>query len=127
MEISLCRSINDIRQGHQLRNFKENQMLSKIARRYSQRMCQENFFSHHDPSGCGIADRVRSEGLSFVFLGENIAKNCNASDPAATALKSWMNSKGHRANILSERYSETGIGIWKKENHFFFTQIFMKP
>lgn len=127
MEKILYGRINDIRDTHRLKNLKENQLLSRIARNYSRRMGQENFFSHFDPSGHGIADRVGSEGLSFSFLGENIAKNCNVRDPVAVALESWMNSKEHRNNILSGKYSETGIGIWKMGNQFFFTQIFMKP
>jgi uncharacterized protein YkwD len=72
-------------------------------------MLQYNFFDHTDPWGRGIEQRVAqfAPGRSWTLLGENIA--AGQSDPAA-ACQSWMQSPGHRANILEPGFTKIGTG-----------------
>ena len=97
-----------------------------MARNYSRRMSEEKFLSHTDPAGKNMADRAKTAGLSYRMLGENIAKSYNVRDPLKTAEQRWMNSRGHRENILREGFTETGVGIWRNGRSYHFTQIFMR-
>lgn len=83
-----------------------NDKLTAAAQKYAERLARENKFSH--TVGGGMSDRVRAEGYRFRSLGENIAKG--QSTPAS-AVKSWMHSPGHRANILGKGYRDVGFGV----------------
>lgn len=127
MELALHNRINAQRKKQGLKPLRDNPTLRKVARAYSRRMSEEKFFSHNDPSGKSVAARVGIAGITYRMLGENIAKSLNVRDPLKTAEQGWMNSKGHRENILREGFTETGIGIWKKGRSYHFTQIFLRP
>lgn len=81
--------------------------LTAVARAHSEDMCARDYFDHTNPDGDGPSQRVSDAGLSHRGIGENIAAG-NAS-PAATH-EQWMNSSGHRANILNGAYTRIGIG-----------------
>lgn len=89
-------------------------------------MTEQGFFAHTTPSGQTFSDRVENAGLSFRVLAENIAKNRGVRNPITTAVEGWMESKGHRENILSEDVTETGLGLWKRGDTYTFTQIFAR-
>jgi uncharacterized protein YkwD len=127
MELATINRINAIRKEHGLEPLKVNAVLIKVARDYSRRMCQENFFSHYDPAGQSAMNRVQSAGVSLQIVGENLAKSYNARNPIQTSVEGWMQSPGHRKNILREEYSETGLGIWKQGKNYYFTQLFLRP
>jgi uncharacterized protein YkwD len=127
MEIATINRINAIRKEHGLEPLKTNPALVKVARDYSRRMCQENFFSHYDPAGKSAMNRVQSAGVSFQIVGENLAKSYNARNPIQTSVEGWMQSPGHRKNILRKEYTETGLGIWKQGKNYYFTQLFIRP
>ncbi len=101
--------------------------LHQIARGFSFRMNRFGFFGHYDLAGNGVADRLREADIKYAAAAENIAKNINFSDPVATAVHDWMESAGHRANILNSVFSKTGVGIWKDGEVYHFTQVFMDP
>jgi uncharacterized protein YkwD len=68
---------------------------------------------------------VRGAGLGFREVAENIASNRNVDDPVRTAVEAWMDSSGHRANILNPRVAETGLGVAVDgDGTLFFTQLF---
>ena len=127
MEAATRNLVNAERKKKGLPALKHNPALTKIARNYSRRMRQEDFFAHNDPKGKSVADRVRAANISFRMIGENLAMNYNAPDPIKVAVKGWMDSKGHRENILRKEFTESGLGIWKDGNTYHFTQIFMRP
>jgi uncharacterized protein YkwD len=82
--------------------------LDSAAQKHSQSMADNGFFSHTGLDGSSPFDRMRREGYSFVNAGENIA----AGFPAPQAvMDAWMNSPGHRSNILQAAFTEIGIGI----------------
>jgi len=127
MERLLLARINLIRKAHTLDPLETDEALNRIARGYSFRMNRFGYFGHFDHAGNDVADRLRGEGIRFAMVAENIAKNINFSDPVETAIEGWMKSEGHRANILTPEFRQTGVGIWKDGNVYHFTQVFMNP
>ena len=102
-------------------------VLSELARRYSERMRDEGFFSHDDPSGGNTASRVRAAGISFSVVGENLAELSGAADPARQAHASFMGNADHRANILERRFTLAGVGVARSGNRYWITQLFLRP
>ena len=127
LETEVLNRINQIRQEKGLRPLRVSRPLTSIARGFSRQMAVGSFFSHEAPSGETFEDRVRSAGLGFTRIGENIYKSYNLPRPAEGAVKAWMNSAGHRHNILTPEYTETGIGVWKSDKTLYFTQDFIRP
>ncbi len=84
-----------------------NSALHAAARRHSQDMAQNNFMSHAGSDGSSPWDRMRDAGYRLMRGGENVA--AGYSTPAAT-VDGWMNSPGHRANILSTGFCDLGVG-----------------
>ena len=70
-------------------------------------MVDNNYFSHESPIYGTPFNMIKSFGISYKTAGENIAGN-STNNGAVTA---WMNSQGHRANILNENFTYTGIGV----------------
>lgn len=126
MEAAVHQQINEIRQQYGMNPLQNNEKLALVARNYSQQMARKNFFSHVSPEGSTLAQRVRSAGISYWVVGENLFKSTNISQPVPLAVKGWMNSKGHRENILYANFAETGIGVWKEGNSYYITQLFMR-
>lgn len=103
----------------------ENWQLSRVARYKSQDMIDKNYFAHNSPTYGSPFTMMQSFGLKFSSAGENIAYNQKTPQEVVTA---WMNSEGHRANILSPSYSQIGVGAAKKANgSLYWTQEFMRP
>lgn len=81
--------------------------LVKVARLKAQDMVQNNYFSHQSPTYGSPFDMMKQFGISFKTAGENIAGN----QTAQKAFEAWMNSEGHRKNILNGSFNYTGIGV----------------
>jgi len=111
---TLC-VLNAERARHRLRPLRLNRRLSRAARRHSRAMARQRFFSHTSPGGASFVDRIRSTGyLSGArswSVGENIAWGSGTRSTPRSIGAAWMNSPGHRANILSSSYRAIGIGI----------------
>jgi uncharacterized protein YkwD len=87
---------------------KNNDRLHAAAYKHSADMAQHNYFSHTTPDGVDFATRIKAEGYVWSSAGENIA----AGQPTPEAvMKAWMNSDGHRANILNCGYRDLGVGL----------------
>ncbi len=127
MEQLIHTEINKIRVKNGLKPLKDNAKLDRVARNYSRTMADKNFFSHNGPGGDTVADRVRSVGVFYRVVGENLAKLTRAPRPAQLAVEGWMKSPGHRENILRPVFTESGIGAWKVGNTVYFTQVFLTP
>jgi uncharacterized protein YkwD len=106
---------NRERANHGLPRLKENPKLRRAAERHSSNMVDARFFDHTSPSGSSMVDRIRRTGYTSRArswaLGENIAWGSGRLASAAQIHRSWMNSSGHRANILMRSFREIGIGI----------------
>lgn len=102
-----------------------NNELSNSAQTYAQYMADKNFFSHNGPNGSTFISRNKSAGYyPYYTLGENIAAGQHTPQQAMAA---WMNSSGHRANILNPDYKEIGVGyVYKtgtKYNHYWVQEL----
>ncbi|WP_287130370.1 CAP domain-containing protein [Candidatus Cyanaurora vandensis] len=127
METTAHQRINAIRVEQGLKPLKLNAELTQVARAYSQKMAQRNFFAHTSPDGDTVADRVRGVGVAYRVVGENLFKGTNIPNPPQTAVEGWMQSPGHRRNILLTSYTEAGMGVWRTGNTYYFTQVFLRP
>jgi uncharacterized protein YkwD len=105
---------NRERDARGLPPLRENIKLRRAAQGHSDDMVAGGFFAHESPSGADMADRIlrtgyaRGQGWS---LGENIAWGTGGLATAAEIQRAWMESPGHRANILRRQFRELGIGI----------------
>lgn len=94
--------------------------LSKMAREKSRDMSANNYFSHTSPTYGSPFDMMKNWGISYKSAGENIAMGQRTPQEVVNA---WMNSEGHRANILSNKYTHIGVGY--VENGNYWTQEFI--
>lgn len=92
-------------------SLKENQKLNQAAAFKLADMFQNQYFAHESPSGEGVADLVKSARYEFISVGENLALGNFESDKAL--VEAWMNSHGHRANILGRSFQEIGVAVGK--------------
>ncbi|MET9956862.1 sigma-70 family RNA polymerase sigma factor [Streptomyces sp. NPDC006339] len=97
-----------------------NSLLTRAAQGHSEDMAARNFFDHTNPDGDGPGERVTATGYRWSTYGENIAKGQRT---PAQVMDSWMNSPGHRANILNCDFREIGIGI-HTDGGPYWTQVF---
>ncbi len=95
--------------------------LARVAKYKSQDMHDRNYFSHTSPTYGSPFDMIKNFGISYKAAGENIAKGQKS---AAQVVQAWMNSQGHRANIMSTSYTHIGVG-YVADGHY-WTQMFIK-
>lgn len=126
MEAQVFAQINTIRQQQGLSELRQNEKLAQVARDYSRRMAEGDFFAHTSPQGDTMVERVHAAGIFYFVLGENLFTSTNIPQPANASVTGWMNSPGHRENILRREYRETGIGVWQRGNTYYFTQLFLR-
>ncbi|WP_300262184.1 CAP domain-containing protein [Clostridium sp.] len=103
--------------------------MQKYARIKSEDMGVRKYFSHEDPNGQLITAKMKANGISYNYWGENIAYLSGYSGDSNIAnqfMTNWMNSSGHRANILSPNFTSIGVGVYKIGNTYYATQEFMK-
>ncbi|MEG1001817.1 CAP domain-containing protein [Clostridium sp.] len=106
-----------------------NNTMQKYARIKSQDMGDRNYFDHTDPNGNLITAKMKADGVSYRAWGENIAYIGGVSDADALAnqfMTNWMNSPGHRQNILSTNFTGIGVGVYKSGDRVYATQEFFK-
>ena len=99
--------INKQRIDNGLTALKIDVEVQRVARIKPQDMVNNNYFSHTSPTYGSPFDMLNSFKISYRTAGENIAGNSNNS----AAVTAWMNSSGHRANILNQSFNYTGIGV----------------
>ncbi len=109
-EDQLLALINQERQNQGLAPLSMNAALREAARAHSRDMACQGFFSHTGSDGSSPADRVARYGYQFSYLGENIYAGNGPYNSPQAAFQAWMNSPGHRQNILSPNFVHVGIG-----------------
>ncbi len=106
-----------------LNSLKMNTELSKVATLKSQDMAKNNYFDHNSPTYGSPFDMMKKFGISYRTAGENIAMGQTTPEQV---MNGWMNSSGHRANILKASFTEIGIGIAKNSSgRLYWTQQFI--
>jgi uncharacterized protein YkwD len=119
--------VNRLRKAHGLATLDFDEDLLEVARAYSRRMAEEKFFSHADPEGRSVRERVNEAGISWRMVGENLAYSNGYINPVAASLRGWMESAPHKRNLLEEGFQQTAIGVWISSNGtVYFTEIFLK-
>ena len=93
-----------------------------VARIKAQDMVDRNYFAHESPTYGSPFDMLKSFKVSYNSAGENLAGNSTNSG----AVNAWMNSPGHRANILNSSFNYTGIGVVTSPKYGkIYVQIFL--
>lgn len=119
--------VNSERSTEQISMLAGDQLAAMVAREHSEAMRDRGFFSHVDPDGKTLRDRLRAAGVSFRIAGENLAQVDGSPDPAGHAHNLLMQSKSHRDNILSDDFEMIGVGVAREGGSYWITQIFIKP
>lgn len=119
-ESEVVRLVNEQRANYGLQPLTENWELSRVARYKSQDMADNRYFSHTSPTYGSPFQMIRAFGLSFRTAGENIAYGQRTPQAVVNA---WMNSSGHRANILNSSYTQIGVGYVADGSYW--TQMFI--
>ena len=115
--------INAQRTKNGLKTLEVNNEVQRIAKIKAQDMVDNNYFSHNSPTYGSPFDMLNSFKISYKSAAENIAGNSSNSG----AVNSWMNSSGHKANILNSNYTHTGIGVVSSSKYGkIFVQMFIK-
>jgi uncharacterized YkwD family protein len=99
--------VNQERAKAGLSALKSDALLTKVATEKARDMDVNNYFSHTSPTYGSPFDMMRSYGVTYSYAGENIASGQRTPQEVMTA---WMNSAGHRANILSANFTKIGVG-----------------
>lgn len=119
-EQEVVRLVNQIRAENGLGALTYDWELSRVARYKSQDMKDKNYFSHTSPTYGSPYQMMKSFGITYRTAGENIAKGYATPQAVVDA---WMNSPGHRANILNATYTRIGVGYVASGNYW--TQMFI--
>lgn len=119
-EQEVIRLVNEERAKYGLSPLSENWELSRVARYKSQDMKDNRYFSHTSPTYGSPFTMMKNFGITYRSAGENIAMGQRTPKEVVTA---WMNSSGHRANILNASFTEIGVGYVKDGNYW--TQMFI--
>ncbi len=108
---------------------KHNASLDRIAEERLKDMFDKQYFEHISPQGIGASTIALKDGYQYATIGENIALGNFEND--TVLVQAWMDSPGHRANILNKNFEEMGIavgkGVYEGKNTWIGVQIFAKP
>lgn len=120
---------NKQRLAQGLKSLKEDYALNQAAQKKLKDMFQNQYFEHISPTGQGPADLAKDVGYEFIAVGENLALGNYKND--AGLVEAWMNSPGHKANILNLKFTEIGVavgkGMFEGQETWLAVQEFGKP
>ncbi len=117
--------VNQQREQAGLRAYRHNTKLSEVAREKSEDMRDNNYFSHQSPTYGSPFEMMDQFNIRYQAAGENIAQGQRSAEAVVNA---WMDSPGHRRNILSNNFTEIGVGYAENEQgQPFWTQMFIRP
>lgn len=103
-----------------------NDDLAKVARAYSRRMAAEGFFDHYDGAGATVIERA-AKVRGWSRIGENLFVVDTTVDVPRIALRGWLSSPTHKANMLDPSWTATGIGIARSSSgDIYITEIFIE-
>ncbi len=119
---------NESRAQYSLPVLTENSVLNRAAQAKANDMLAKGYFAHNTPDGKTPWTFIKAAGYSYITAGENLAVDFTEAETVQTA---WMNSPGHRANILNKNYEEIGVGVsqgtWQGHQTTFVVQMFGTP
>lgn len=121
IEQEILRLTNVEREKAGLKPLQSDQQLMASAREKSKDMATNNYFSHTSPTYGSPFDQMKQHGVTYRSAAENIAKGQRT---ATEVVKAWMESPGHRQNILTPQFTHIGIGF--DQNGYVWTQQFIQ-
>ncbi len=131
IEVGIHQKINEERTNAGLPALSLNTELSSLARAHSVDMLSNNYFAHDNAAGCSSSCRLTNAGFLWNMSGENIyvmsGYTIAVDRVVEMAIESWMNSAGHRENILNPSFTEEGIGIAFEGTKLYATEDFALP
>src|SRR3989338_8255241 len=120
---------NSYRRAAGLEDFMQNDKLNEAAERKVQDMFEKQYFAHETPTGKNVIWFANNAGYAYIAVGENLALGNYEDDK--DIVRAWMDSPGHRANILHSRFTEIGIaareGTFEGEKTWLAVQVFGLP
>lgn len=133
IEADIWTYTNQERQKNGLAPLTTNTTAAKYARSKSEEMIRLNYFEHKSPVNGYISDIAQRNNWKYSYIGENIytmnftGQRLEDVTSGQKIVQSWMNSPGHRANILNKNYTQIGIGVTYENGKVMATQIFYTP
>ncbi len=122
---------NNERTRREISSLVRNSILAATARAHSADMLERDYFDHENPDGCSSSCRATKAGYAWRMVGENIYMlegfEFSTDQTAAMIVSGWMESPGHRANILKEGYTETGVGVIVQGSAIYATVLYATP
>jgi uncharacterized protein YkwD len=107
--------LNRRRASHGLRRLRRERDLRQAAQAYAEQMINGGFFGHVSAAGGGLVDRLKASGFitpdQSWLAGENLAWGAGALGTPRAIVREWMQSPGHRANVLDPRFHHVGVGV----------------
>jgi Cysteine-rich secretory protein family len=134
VETAIVEMTNAFRADKKLATLKQSASLSAIARAYAKYLAKSGKFSH-TADGKGAGDRITAGQYDWCQIGENLALNSDSRgfksrDLAKKAVEGWINSPGHRANLVAEHMTEIGVGVVASSDKvpkYLSVQLFARP
>ncbi len=111
---------NEIRKRHFLNELEWDEETSIVAFHHSEDMSINDYFSHTSPTEGELKDRLKKQGVLYQLAGENIAAKYV---DAIAVVEGWLNSEGHRVNLLHDEFTHLGVGVFER----YYTQNFITP
>ena len=135
VEESVLAGGNDARARAGCGPLRMNPKLTAAAKSHARAMAEQNFFSHASKDGSRVSNRIRRQGYSYRAAAENIAAGQKS---ASQVVGGWLQSAGHRRNILNCVLKETGIAVVYQADdkpiqgqsqplHYYWVQVFATP
>ena len=124
MKQQVVNLVNQERKQRGLKLYQDNTKVAKVAQIKAEDMRDNNYFSHQSPTYGSPFEMLKQFNVKYTAAGENIAKGQRT---AEEVMNSWMNSPGHRKNILSKKYTQIGIGLAKNDRGAnYWVQMFIR-
>lgn len=131
LEEKILAFTNTERARRNLGGLAANAALAATARAHSADMLARDFFDHENPDSCSSSCRATNAGYAWRMVGENIYMlegfDFSSDETAAMIVSGWMESPGHRANILRDGYTETGVGVVVRGRTIYATALYATP
>lgn len=121
-ETEICNLVNQYRAQNNLSAVKLSNDLSKMAQAKAEDMATQNYFDHTSPTYGDPFSMMSTFGINYKYAGENIAKGQKTPE---SVMNAWMNSEGHKANILNKTFTEIGVGYAINNGTTYWTQEFI--
>lgn len=123
--------VNDLRTEHHLGQLEPQVAMADAARQHSADMAERDFFDHRSPvAGRTLPwDRLRVHGVVFSACAENLfwSEGLTLEAVAEQTVQGWLNSPGHRVNMMNPRYRWMGTGVEQRQRSYWVTQVYATP